>query len=290
MKIKTIENLIIALNKCAIDKTESCYLNAIKNIEIPRKTWERHFKFKEDQFGIVCLFENKRYQLLLSCWEKGQKGTIHDIDSQEVWIHPIYGEFIEERYRISTKNKDVEQVSSILLNSQSYSYMQKSKTIYRYINSYENRSVCLHLYSEPVVERREYDKNTGQVTLVEQHFDKEVHEYDHLNNSALQKTEKITSKSSNIQKSNPLTKEVSAVALFKGKEGVTKSIHLSKGSELSKHQSKTPALLMCIIGEVIFQNEKGIKDTLKPGDYLTIEPYVEHWINSLTDSTLLLIK
>jgi quercetin dioxygenase-like cupin family protein len=94
----------------------------------------------------------------------------------------------------------------------------------------------------------------------------------------------------NIQKLHPAEKAVSAMALFKGEEGVTKSIHLAKGAELAKHQSKTPALLICMIGEVVFENVNGVKETLKQGDYLTIEPNVEHQINSKMDSYLLLIK
>jgi cysteine dioxygenase len=136
MEIKTIKKLILALNTCAIDKAENCYLNAMKNIQVPFIEWEKYFKFREDQPGRVSLFATEHYQLILSCWEKGQEGPIHDIDSEEAWIHPISGQFIEERYRVSTPKKGLEQVSSILLNSQSYSYMQKSKTIYRYINSY----------------------------------------------------------------------------------------------------------------------------------------------------------
>lgn len=94
----------------------------------------------------------------------------------------------------------------------------------------------------------------------------------------------------NIKEIHPEGKEVSAIALFKGEEGVTKSIHLSKGAELSKHQSKTAALLICIVGEIVFENGNGVKETLKQGDYVNIEPMVDHWINSQMDSYLLLIK
>lgn len=94
----------------------------------------------------------------------------------------------------------------------------------------------------------------------------------------------------NIQEIHPEEKGVSAIALFKGEEGVTKSIHISEGAELSKHQSKTPALLICIAGEVVFENGNGDKKTLKQGDYLGIEPMVDHWVNSVADSYLLLIK
>lgn len=290
MEIKTIEQLILALNTCAIDKTESCHLNVIKNIQIPLKVWEKHFVFKEGQPGIVSLYSDKKYQLILSCWEKGQQGPIHDIDPEEAWIHPICGQFIEERYRVSTSKKELEQVSSILLNTQSYSYMQKSKTIYRYVNSYENRSVCLHLYSEPVVERREYDQKTGQGKLVKQLFDRYAHEYEHLNNFLLDTIQITASKSINIKKLHPVAKKVSTVTLFNGKEGVTQSIHVTKGAEISKHQSESPALLICVSGEVIFQNENGVEVTFKSGNYIRIEPEVEHWIHAALDSYLLLIK
>jgi hypothetical protein len=180
MEILTIEELILALNTCAIGKSESCYLDALKNMQIPHADWERYFTFRENEPGRVRLFKTEHFELFLTCWEKGQQGPIHDIDSVEAWIHPICGQFIEERYRKLKEKKGLQQVSSILLNSQSYSHMQDTKTIYKYINSYENRSVCLHLYSHPIVEWREYDKSTGKVELVEHKFDNEINEYDHL--------------------------------------------------------------------------------------------------------------
>ena len=177
MNIKKLEYLVLALNSCALEETESRYLDTMKRIKIDLNEWEMYFTFREDRPARVCLSTTEQYQLFLSCWEKGQKGSIHDIDSEEAWIHPICGQFIEERYRISKTKKELEQVSSVLLTPQSYSYMQKSKTIYRYINAYENRSVCLHLYSLPVKEWREYDKNTGQATEVPHAYDRLIDKY-----------------------------------------------------------------------------------------------------------------
>ena len=94
----------------------------------------------------------------------------------------------------------------------------------------------------------------------------------------------------NVQQLHPTEKEISGISFFKGKEGETKSLRMSKGAEVSKHQSKTPALLICIIGEILFENENGVKETLKQGDYVNIEPMVNHWMNSIADSYLLLIK
>lgn len=161
-KITTIEELNSALNQCAIDHTESCYLNVMKRIDIDISDWEGLFSFNDERPSRICLSSNDDYQLFLTCWEKGQQGPIHDIDSEEAWIHPITGQFIEERYRLTHDKKKLEQVSSVILTSQSYSYMNKSETIYRYKNNYESRSICLHLYSKPITEWKEYDLETAQ--------------------------------------------------------------------------------------------------------------------------------
>ena len=45
-----------------------------------------------------------------------------------------------------------------------------------------------------------------------------------------------------------------------------------------------------VIGEVIFENEKGFKEILIPGDYVNIETNVKHWVTAKKDSNLLLTK
>jgi quercetin dioxygenase-like cupin family protein len=68
------------------------------------------------------------------------------------------------------------------------------------------------------------------------------------------------------------------------------SIQLKTGGQLKEHSTKVPAFLICVIGEVIFENEKKISEKLLPGDFINIEPDVKHWIKGTVDSQLLLIK
>lgn len=63
-----------------------------------------------------------------------------------------------------------------------------------------------------------------------------------------------------------------------------------QGEKLKEHITKTPALLICMEGEVIFENENGIKETLMSGDYVNIEPMVKHWVEGINESQLILIK
>jgi quercetin dioxygenase-like cupin family protein len=42
--------------------------------------------------------------------------------------------------------------------------------------------------------------------------------------------------------------------------------------------------------KAVFENETGLKETLKSGDYVNIEPMVKHWVKGIKESQLLLIK
>lgn len=93
----------------------------------------------------------------------------------------------------------------------------------------------------------------------------------------------------NIKYSHSLEKPVSAIPLFKG-EGVATALQILQNQQLKEHTTKVPALLICVVGEVVFENEKGIKETLHSGDYINIEPFVKHWVIGNHDSQLLLLK
>ncbi|WP_276979763.1 hypothetical protein [Flavobacterium filum] len=94
----------------------------------------------------------------------------------------------------------------------------------------------------------------------------------------------------NIKELHTQEKPVSAISLFKSELGNATAIKILKGEKLKEHITKTPALLICMEGEVIFENEKGIKETLMPGDYVNIEPLVKHWVEGTVESQLILFK
>jgi len=94
----------------------------------------------------------------------------------------------------------------------------------------------------------------------------------------------------NIKELHTQEKPVSAIPIFKSELGNATAIQILQGEKLKEHITKTTALLICIEGEVIFNNEKGIKESLIPGDYVNIEPMVKHWVEGTSESQLILIK
>lgn len=94
----------------------------------------------------------------------------------------------------------------------------------------------------------------------------------------------------NIKELHTQEKPVSATSLFKSELGNATAIKILKGEKLKEHITKTPALLLCLEGEVIFENENGKKERLISGDYVNIEPMVKHWVEGSSESQLILIK
>ncbi|MBK9962688.1 MAG: hypothetical protein IPP06_15605 [Saprospiraceae bacterium] len=94
----------------------------------------------------------------------------------------------------------------------------------------------------------------------------------------------------NIRELHGRDKSVSATSLFKSDLGNATAIQILQGEKLKEHITKTPACLICIEGNVIFENEQGVKESLIMGDYVHIEPFVKHWVEGIMDSQLILIK
>jgi quercetin dioxygenase-like cupin family protein len=85
-------------------------------------------------------------------------------------------------------------------------------------------------------------------------------------------------------------KEVSTSPIFKGQEGSVTAIQILAGSKLPAHISKIPAMLLCIQGNAVYEDEKEQSIDMTNGNYVLIEPLITHWINAVTDSQFVLIK
>ena len=94
----------------------------------------------------------------------------------------------------------------------------------------------------------------------------------------------------NISEQHLIDKAVSAKPFFKMEEGNATAIQILKRELLKEHITKVPALLLCVSGKVIFENEQSHKETLKSGDYVLITPMVKHWVQAEEDSQLVLLK
>ena len=93
----------------------------------------------------------------------------------------------------------------------------------------------------------------------------------------------------NLKNLHPANKAVQTSVLFEPNEKVI-ALQIAKGEQLEEHITKVPALLVCVLGNAVFDNEKGEETNLHSGDYVFIEANIKHWVNAVEDSNFLLIK
>ena len=94
----------------------------------------------------------------------------------------------------------------------------------------------------------------------------------------------------NINSVHQEEKPVSAKKIFTTSEGNVTAINIKATGVLKEHITTVPALLICINGNAVFNNEEGVSENLLSGDMVNIEPNVKHWLEGIQDSQLLLIK
>ncbi|HNI45004.1 MAG: hypothetical protein JNM36_13855 [Chitinophagales bacterium] len=94
----------------------------------------------------------------------------------------------------------------------------------------------------------------------------------------------------NIKNLHKSEQAVSAQLFFRGSEGAVRALQIQQNALLKEHITQTPALLLCVVGEVVYEDEQNKQYTLQCGDYVAIEPLVKHWVKAIVDSQLLLIK
>ncbi len=94
----------------------------------------------------------------------------------------------------------------------------------------------------------------------------------------------------NLKNLHTDNKLVQTQLMFSTEEGKVISLQIASGGQLKEYITKVPALLVCISGDAIFQDEKGKSIALKSGDYVNIEANLKHWVNANEESNFILIK
>ncbi len=159
--IDTLDQLIQALDK---GPGPEGYLKLLRSAEIPLDELERHCTWNAKHYTRNCIAQRESYELLLICYEPGQRTSIHDYDSEEAYIHPVTGSIVEERFELIT-NGGLRQVSSVRLSPDSYSYLSNGHSIHRYANTGTGRAMTLNLYARPLRKWKVYDERSGSSSL-----------------------------------------------------------------------------------------------------------------------------
>lgn len=159
--IDTIEELIRVLSA---EAQPSGYTEAMKRLDLQAETLSRYIIWDERHYTRKCLHRTPELELLLICYEQGQRTSIHDYDSQMAWIKPVLGTVYEERFKLAG-NGELKLQGQRKLEPGQLAYMTTKDCIHRHSNTGPGRAITLNLYARPIRRWRVYDERTGRSSV-----------------------------------------------------------------------------------------------------------------------------
>ena len=110
--------------------------------------WKDHERFTEISYTRNLVFRNESFEIMVICWNYGQRSCIHDHPENGCFLKVLQGSLVEETYKMISGKPSLAKSSELSVGSIAY---QKGKTgLHRIINPHmDQRTVTIHIYSPP---------------------------------------------------------------------------------------------------------------------------------------------
>ena len=155
--IKSINDLVTALS----EGERTTYNTIFRSANIPISEFDDFCVWSDDSYTRNCVFEDERFELILLCWEEGQKTPIHDHGGEECWVKIVEGAIEEELYTLDEMS-ELQLIKTDIAKKNDISYMIDFMGFHSLKNVSNGRSMSLHLYAKPIKKCNIFDENLGK--------------------------------------------------------------------------------------------------------------------------------
>ncbi len=158
-KHQSINELVTSL----IEEDRTKYNRIIRSFNLPISSFESFCSWSNESYTRNCIVENDKFQLILLCWEEGQKTPIHDHGGEECWVKIIQGEFKETIYKVNSSG-ELNLTKTSISKTGDISYMIDFMGCHCLENISSGKSMSLHLYAKPIHNCNLFDEKSGKST------------------------------------------------------------------------------------------------------------------------------
>lgn len=156
-RIRSIDEFVAELRKGPGPKR---YLSILDRVDVHSMDLAPFATWAPKHYTRNCIARTDHFELLLICYEPGQRTSIHDYSTEEAWVHLVKGTLMDERFEHTADGK-LRKISSSKLVPDSFTYLHNGYSIHRYTNASTERAVTLNLYARPLRTWKVYDERTG---------------------------------------------------------------------------------------------------------------------------------
>ena len=164
--MQLLEDLVTALT----EGERTTYSSIINDLAIPKSVFENYCSWSDGSYTRNCIVDNEKFELILLCWEEGQKTPIHNHGGEECWVRVIDGELKETIYTTDENGKP-SLLKSAVSKTNDVSYMVDFMGCHSLENVAKSRSMTLHLYAKPIRSCDIFDEESKQFVTKELFYD-----------------------------------------------------------------------------------------------------------------------
>jgi len=146
--MQTINSLTEFIEKLDGSEIKS-FPKIIKSLDVPYSEFEKYATWNDARYTRNCIARTSKFEMILLCWNKGQKTPIHEHGGQKCWVYQVNGEVEEYRYQKGKTGKLLE-TSKTNLTSGNITYMDARMGYHALKNINEQRCMTLHIYVLPI--------------------------------------------------------------------------------------------------------------------------------------------
>ena len=157
-RISTMERLLLELEALAPGQD---HLDILRRLDLDMKTLEPWCGWNARRYTRTCVKRTDDLELLVVCFEPGQRSSIHDSDSAMAWVHVVSGELLEERF--IRKEGELVRTDTFDLKPGAYSVMHVGEGIIRFTAPDKERAVALSYYARPLRKWNVYSERASRL-------------------------------------------------------------------------------------------------------------------------------
>lgn len=161
-KITKLADLLEALPHCS----GKDYVSIAKKLDLNSSEFEAYSFWSDEHYTRNCIARSDDYELILLCWEPGQKTPIHGHGGEECWVLLLQGAIEETRYELDA-DKQPQALPAERMSAGKISYMNDMMGLHSLHNIGKTRAMSLHLYMNPIDQCRVYQPSKQQLKVKE---------------------------------------------------------------------------------------------------------------------------
>ena len=167
-----MSKLLLKLDSISGNNKVMVFASRIHQVKIGKEEIENYCIWNKSGLTRNYLRKTEEYELLLLCWEPGQRSSIHDHNGQRGWCYVIEGTIREEQFEFPKIPGKMKLINNPFLKQGELAHIRDDIGLHRLSNvSDDERAITLHLYVKPLERVNVFNEFTGTMREITLEYD-----------------------------------------------------------------------------------------------------------------------